>query len=362
MASVHGRAARAAGARVQGVLSSNVESSHRASVALGVDRAYADLDELLSDPDVDVVHICTPNATHAPYARAIIEAGKHVVCEKPLATTVEDATSLVDLVSRAGVVATVPFVYRYHPMVREARERIARGDSGRLFTFTGSYHQDWLLDPEDDDWRADSIVGGPSRAFADIGSHLCDLLEFVAGDRIARLAARTRTVFPRRGGREVTNEDAVALVAETVSGAIGTLSVSQLVAGRKNHLAIEIAGSEERVQFDQEEPDMLWLGRRAGDVLLRRDPAFLSPDSARLSVVPAGHPMGYQEAFAGFAADTYASVRGEHPDGVPTFVDGRRAAILTDAVLRSAASQTWIQTAEYSGVNQPVYSAAKEGM
>jgi predicted dehydrogenase len=344
MATVHSRAARAARAELRAGTSSTAERGRRAAADLGLDVAYPSLDDLLADPEVDVVHICTPNATHAELARAVLDAGKHVICEKPLATNVADAHDLVERAASAGRVATVPFVYRYHPMVREARDRVARGDTGALLGFTGSYLQDWLLDDADDDWRVDTGLGGPSRAFADIGSHLCDLLEFVTGDRIARLAATTRTVFRERAEhRDIRTEDLVGLVAETATGAIGTLTVSQVAPGRKNRLAIEIAGSRESLGFDQEDPELLWVGRRDGDLVLRRDARILSADAARLSTVPAGHPMGYQDAFNAFVDDTYALVLGEQRDGVPTFADGLRAAQLTDAVLRSAAERSWVE-------------------
>lgn len=343
MARVHSSAARTAGAALTAVATSSFDRAAAAAAALGVGRADVDAETLLAASDIDVVHICTPNATHAALALAAIEAGKHVVCEKPLATNVEDARALVLAAAEAGVVAAVPFVYRYHPMVREARARVASGEIGVLLSIDASYLQDWMLLPADDDWRADAATGGPSRAFADIGSHLCDLVEFVAGERIVRLAARTRRVFDRRGDRAVANEDVAAVVIETESGAIGTLLVSQMAPGRKNALVLELHGSAESLRFEQERPEELWVGDREGSRLLLRDPATASPDSARLQSVPAGHPMGYQDAFNGFVADVYAAIAGEAPDGLPTFADGLRAAVLTDAVLSSAASREWIE-------------------
>jgi len=343
MAEVHSRAARAARASLVGVSSSSPASAERAAARIGAPRAFASAADLLAADGVDVVHVCTPNTTHAPIALEVIEASRHVICEKPLATSVEDAERLVDAAERAGVTATVPFVYRYHPMVREARARVASGDLGTLLTIQGSYLQDWLLTESDDDWRVDSALGGPSRAFADIGSHLCDLVEFVTGDRIVRLAATSRTVFAERAHhRAIETEDSVALVVETATGAIGTVLVSQVAPGRKNRLAIEIAGSSESLSFDQEAPETLWLGRREGSQLLVRDAAVLRPDAARLSIVPSGHPMGYQDAFNAFVADSYAAARGETPEGLPTFADGLRAVQLTSAVLASAANGEWV--------------------
>ena len=343
MADVHSRAARSARAQLIGGASRTLESAQRAADAYGLGRAYASPAELFADDAVDVVHICTPNATHLEYALAAIDAGKNVICEKPLATSVADAELLAERAAAAGVTATVPFVYRYHPMVREARARVASGETGALLTIQGTYLQDWLLSDADDDWRVDEALGGPSRAFADIGSHLCDLVEFVTGDRIVRLAATKRTIHAERAtNRDISTEDAVALVVETASGAIGTLLVSQVAPGRKNSLTIEISGSAESIVFDQEQPESLWLGRRTGSGLLMREAGQLSPEAERLSVLPAGHPLGYQDAFNAFVADSYAAARGETPDGLPTFVDGVRAAQLTEAVLAAAREERWI--------------------
>ncbi|WP_243233288.1 Gfo/Idh/MocA family protein [Microbacterium sp. CIAB417] len=337
MARVHRDATRAAGGALIAVATTDPDGSVRASAALGAARAASDASELISSADIDIVHVCTPNASHVPLATEALRAGKHVVCEKPLATSAADARELVALADQAGRVAAVPFVYRYHPMVREARARVRSGELGDLLSLDCSYLQDWMLLPEDDDWRTRGALGGPSRAFADIGSHLCDLVEFVTGDRIAALTARTRTVFGERAGHPVDTEDIAALLVETASGAIGTLLVSQTAAGRKNALTIELHGSRETMRFAQERPEELWLGSRRESRMLLRDPGVSSSDSARLQRLPAGHPMGYQDAFDAFMADVHSAVAGGEPEGLPTFADGLRAAELTEAVLASAA-------------------------
>ncbi|MDN4614212.1 Gfo/Idh/MocA family oxidoreductase [Leifsonia sp. F6_8S_P_1B] len=342
MAEVHSRAIRAARAEVAGIVSSSAQRSADAAERLGATRAYDSLDQLLVDDAIDVVHVTSPNALHAEQAAAVLAAGKDVVCEKPLATTTADAEALVT--AAEGRVATVPFIYRFHPMAREARARFASGRAGSVLSINASYLQDWLLGAGDDNWRVDSKQGGRSRAFADIGSHLVDLVEFISGDRVSRVSATKRTVFAERAAHSsITTEDAVAVVVETVSGALGTLLVSQVAPGRKNRLWIEIAGSEESVAFDQEQPETLWVGRRAGSLLIPRDADQLSADAARLCVVPSGHPQGYQDAFNAFIADSYAAIAGESPEGLPRFTDGLRAVRITDAVLDSAEAGTWIE-------------------
>jgi predicted dehydrogenase len=273
---------------------------------------------------------------------AVHAYGKDVVCEKPIATSIPDAERIV--AAAQGRTATVPFVYRFHPLVREARARFASGEAGRVLSVNASYLQDWLLGSGDDNWRVDAEQGGRSRAFADIGSHLVDLVEFVSGDRVSRVVATKRTVFAERAAHAgITTEDAVAVVIETRSGALGTLLVSQVAPGRKNRLWLEIAGSAESVAFDQEQPETLWIGRRKGSLTIPRDADQLSEDAARLCVLPSGHPQGYQDAFNAFVADSYAAVAGENPDGLPRFADGLRAVRVTDAVIDSAESGTWIE-------------------
>jgi predicted dehydrogenase len=254
----------------------------------------------------------------------------------------------------------VPFVYRYYPTVREARELVRAGATGPLQLVHGSYLQDWLLRPEDDNWRVDSDRGGPSRAFADIGSHWCDLAEFISGHRIARLSARTftavrervrhdsRKAFAAASGdgelRPVTTEDGAVVQFETDQGAMGSAVISQVSAGRKNRLWIELDGAEAALAFDQEQPEELWYGQRERLTVVRRDPEALSPEAARFAVLPPGHPQGYADCFDAFVADFYDAVRtGTPPEGMPQFADGVRAANVTEAVLASALAQAWIE-------------------
>jgi predicted dehydrogenase len=357
---VHARSARLAGARLAGVATSSPERSRAAAERLRAKRAFATPEELATADEIDVVHICTPNNLHAPLAELALAHGKHVVCEKPLAIGADAAERLSAAADAAGRLATVPFVYRFHPLVREARARIGGGSLGPVRLIHGGYLQDWLASAEDDNWRVDSELGGPSRAFADIGSHWCDLVEFLTGDRIAALCAQAATVHRERadrgsarafeqsgagGGqrRAVGTEDAVTALFRTRGGAQGTLIVSQVSPGRKNHLHVEVACAEASVRFEQERPEPLWIGRRGGGETVWRDAPSLAPDAARLRLAPAGHVQGYLDCFDLFVADSYAAIRGAEVEGLPTFGDGARSARIVDGVLASIATGDWVE-------------------
>lgn len=346
MADVHSRAIRATRGNLVGIVGSGSERTAAAVAQFAPERAVADLDALVTADDIEVIHVCTPNHLHESQSLAALKAGKHVVCEKPLATSAVAAAGMVAAAAEHGRVATVPFVYRFHPMVREARERVRRGDLGRLYLAHGSYLQDWLLLPSDDNWRVDPLVGGPSRAFGDIGSHWCDLLEFVTGDRIAKVSAQTSRTVPERSGRAVVTEDIVTLQFVTTGGIVGTAVISQVSPGRKNRLLLEVSGAGGTVAFDQEQPELLWNGRRKESALLVRDPETLSAPAARYVRVPAGHPQGYQDCFNAFVADTAAAIAGDEPDGLPTFSDGLRAARMAEAVLASVQAGTWVEVVQ----------------
>ena len=354
---VHARAARRAGARVGAVGASTPERSAEAAAKLGAQRTLDGLEQLAAD-DIDIVHVCTPTMAHEVYVRAALDAGKHVICEKPLAAEASVAETLTELAKTAGAVATVPFVYRFHPLVREARHRVSSGGAGVVHLIHGSYLQDWLSRPTDWSWRIDPAAGGASRAFADIGSHWFDLVEFVSGHRVARLAAQFGVAFAQRYAAEnvtafdgthgatpteVRTEDTATVLFETDRGAHGSAVISQVSNGRKNRLWFEIDGTDEALVFDQEQPDRIWLGRREMSVDLRRDPAVLSPAAARLNILPAGHPQGWGDCFDLFVADTYQTISGDRPDGLPTFSDGLRSARLVDAVLESVEQRQWVE-------------------
>jgi predicted dehydrogenase len=354
---VHRRAAVLAGATVVGVLASSPERSRLVAESWGVEHAYADIDEVAAG-DAEIVHICTPNASHVPYAVALMEAGKHVLCEKPLGVGLADAQQAYEVAERTGVVNTMPLTYRFHPMAREMRARVQSEEFGAVNLIHGSYLQDWLLDPRATSWRVDPKEGGPSRAFGDIGSHWCDLVEWVTGDRIAELVATTSITIKQRPAEtaatfsaarsdaplvDVHTEDSALIMFRTARDVAGSAVISQLSAGRKNRLWVEVDGMQASAVFDQEQPEQLWIGAADGAHVLFRDPTQGSAEQRRLSQLPAGHPQGYAQCFEAYVADSYAAVDGAAPDGLPTFADGLRAAVICDAMLRSAATREWVR-------------------
>lgn len=371
---VHVRSARLAGAQVVGVVASSPERSAEAAKSLEVPRTFASGIEAARDKDVDVIHICTPNSLHMEVAKAALEAGKHVVCEKPLATSLQDARMLTDLARSKGLIGTVPFINRYHPMVREARSRVQSDETetpcdpssasggiprgtGKLYLIQGSYLQDWLMQAGDTNWRVDAAAGGKSRAFADIGSHLCDVLEWITGERFSSLiatlgtpiaersAAASRVAFQASGEvketKAVTTEDVACLILRTERGTLASLTISQVSAGRKNRLWFELDGAQQSVIFDLENPEQLWIGRRDGMTLLVRDPSQGSAEQRRLAWLPGGHAQGWGDCFEAFVRDTYAAIRGESHIGLPTFAAGARSMSIVEAVLRSSANNQW---------------------
>lgn len=351
MGGVHARATARSGAHLVAVAAGAIEEAVHAARRWGADRAAESAEDILTADDIDVVHICTPNHLHAAQAELALKAGKHVVCEKPLATTTADAQRLVELAEERGVVAAVPFVYRFYGSVREARARVGRGDAGALLLVHGSYLQDWLAGEADTNWRVDPRLGGTSRAFGDIGIHWCDLVEFITGQRIRAVMASLATPVAARGGRgsedtePVVTEDIAALLFTLDSGAVGSVVVSQVSLGRKNRLWLSIDGEDAAYVFDHERPETLWVGGREHNALVPRGTGEQSAEASVYDRTPAGHPQGYQDCFDAFVADVHSAICGSTPDGLPSFEDGLRSALLVEAVLASARTGQWVEVA-----------------
>ena len=328
--------------------------------------------ELLARDDVQAVHNCTPNDLHFAVNRACLEAGKHVLSEKPLTMTSAESGELVRLARERGLVTAVNFNYRGYPLVQQARAMAAGGALGDLFLVHGHYLQDWLLLDTDYNWRLESGVSGASRAVADIGSHWFDLAQFVTGRKIVAVFAHLfrahdtrkkprRAVETYKGKEEgapqeydevtIDTEDGGLVLVEFEGGLRGSLTVSQVSAGRKNRQWIEVDGSRSALAWDQEEPNQLWVGHRdrANEVLMK-DPSLLDPAAKGYAHYPGGHPEGYPEGprnlFGNFYRYIAAGGRpGADPADFPTFADGDAEVRIVEAVLESHARQAWVHVA-----------------
>lgn len=362
----HVDAVRRAGyADVTLIADRNVERLAARAQDLAVPRWTTDIDAVLADRSIDVVHVCTPNMTHPGLAEAALAAGKHVVVEKPLATDALSARRLASLALEGGRHAMVPFTYRGYPMVRRARELMESGDLGELRLVHGHYLQDWLAHESDYDWRVEPTSGGTSRAVADIGSHWFDTVEFVAGRRVEAVFANLATLIPFRwrpvrstvafapsvgpGERvAVETEDAATLLVRFTEGAVGACIISQVSLGHKNDLAVELGGSLRSLAWHQEDPESLWLGTRTGTERIVRGPSTTSGPG--IPSLPAGHPEGWGEALRDLFRSFYASVAsGAEPASqgqvapYPTFLDGARAVTFVEAALQSSRTSHWVK-------------------
>jgi predicted dehydrogenase len=364
---VHVEALRRLGRPVVGVLGSSPEKSRVAAAALQLPKAYADFGELLRDPDVQVVHLTSPNRYHFEQCRQAIAAGKHVVCEKPLAMNARETAELADLARRAPVVTAVSYNVRFYPLCLEARQRVADGRLGAIHHVTGSYMQDWLLHETDFNWRVLAEESGELRAVADIGTHWLDLVTSITGLEVERVCADLRTVLPVRrrpkGSVEtfqsklgtahetepvpITTEDYGSVLLRFRGGARGCLTVSQVAAGRKNCIRYEIAGSRAALAWDSERPNELWIGHRdEANELLLRDPALLHANVRRFANYPGGHNEGFPDTFKQLFRAIYEYIDAgnfQAPRPFPTFDDGHREVVLCDAILQSHREQRWVE-------------------
>ena len=340
---------------------------------LGIPRGYGDWRELIRDPQVQVVHICSPNTLHFVMAKEALEAGKHVVCEKPLAVSVDEAHKLVELAHRYRRINTVHFSLRYYPLMQHLRALMAYGELGDLFAVHGSYLQDWMLHSTDYNWRLEESQGGALRAVADIGSHWLDLVEHVTGSRIQAVLADFQTFHKIRKkppGREVARfadrraqapsytdvpihtEDYASVLLRFSDDARGTVTISQVSAGRKNRLSFQVDGSRAAAFWDSEVPNQLWLGRRDhNNEVVIKDPSLVDVSAAHTIGYPGGHAEGYPDTFKQMFKAVYKYLECGDLSVTPTFPtfrDGLRSLQICDSILQSNLSGAWTAVAEQS--------------
>ena len=362
----HVEALRRIGVNVIGVVGSTPERAEARARAANLPRVYESLEALLADPAVDVVHVASPNHAHAEQVRAVLAAGKHIVCEKPLALTTEETADLLLRAETSGRVHAVCYNIRFYPLCHQMRAMVASGAIGEPRLVSGSYLQDWLLLPTDWNWRLEPEKAGALRAIADIGSHWFDLARFVMGRRVVQVMADLYTLVPVRrhppGPVEtfastssdqdlieepMTSDDGAGILLRFDDDAKGVLTVSQVSAGRKNSVSIEVAGSESAIAWSSEDSDRLWIGHRGrANEILHRDPALVDPDVRSVIAYPGGHAEGYPDTFRALFAKVYADVEQGAPSpepAYPTFADGHDALCVLEAVQRSDAEARWVK-------------------
>lgn len=360
----HAEALRRIGVEVGGVVGSSPERTARKAEEAGLPHRHQSVEELLADPAIDVVHIASPNHLHVDQALAALEAGKHVVCEKPLGVTSAETEHVLSAAERSGRVHAVCLNVRFYPLCHQMRAMVAAGDIGTPRLVSGSYLQDWMLLPTDWNWRIDPAEGGALRAVADIGSHWLDLAQFVTGRRVAEVFADLHTFLPVRQRptgpvetfqaagdddtveERITTDDAATILLRFDDGGRGALTVSQVSAGRKNAISIEVDGADAALSWFSENPDEVWIGHRGRpNEILHRDGALLAPEVAGMLAVPAGHVEGFPDAFRNLFAAVYADIERGGPapqPAYPTFADGHDITLVTEAVAASAREQRWV--------------------
>jgi predicted dehydrogenase len=367
---VHLEALRRLGIEVAGVAGSGAERTAEKARQLGISRSYGSADELIEDPSVNVVHITSPNHLHFPHAKAALLAGKHVICEKPLAMDSRESGELVRLAKEKKLVNVVNFNLRYYPLSFQARDIVRRGDLGQVYIVQGSYLQDWLLLPTDWNWRLEPGLGGNMRAVSDIGSHWIDLTSFITGLQVEAVFADFQTFLITRKKpkgpvetftgklqaksdyieQPIHTEDYASVLLRYSSGARGVMTVSQVSAGRKNRTYYEIDGAQSAIAWEGERPNELWIGHRdRPNELLLKDPALLSPEAREIASYPGGHNEGFPDTFKQLYRTVYSYLdRGDFDaqPTFPTFEDGHKSLRIGEAIWNSSRENRWVDVNE----------------
>ena len=363
----HLEALRRNNLNVVGLAEATTELAAEKADLLGIKKAYDSFEAMLADPDIHVVHIATPNYLHYPHAKATLEAGKHVVCEKPLSMNSQESADLVRVAKGAGLVNVINFNIRFYPMVQQARQMVRNGEIGDVFILQGSYLQDWLLLETDWNWRLEPELGGTLRAIGDIGSHWLDLLTFITGLKVKEVFADFKTFHPVRKkplkpletftgkiltpedyeDKPIFTEDYASVLLHYENDVRGILTVSQVSSGRKNRISFEINGSNSSLVWNGERPNELWIGHRTEpNQVLMKDPSLLSPEALATASYPGGHNEGFPDTFKQLYNKVYNYIlAGDYtaePD-FPTFADGHYEQVLCEAIERSSQEGKWIE-------------------
>ena len=345
----------------------NPEVAKKSADMLGVDTYYTDYKDLLKDQSIQSVHVCTPNFLHFSMVRDALNAGKHVLCEKPLSTSTKEAKELVELAEKKRVANAVNFNLRFYPLMRHVRMMVKNGEIGQIYSIHGSYLQDWLYYDTDYNWRLEPSMSGESRAVADVGSHWMDLIEHISGTGIVEVFADFETIHKKRkkpskpietySGKllkpedyidvPINTEDYASVLFKFSNGARGVLTVSQVSAGRKNRLYFELDGSKKAVAFDSESPNQLWIGNRdKPNELLLKDPSLVHPEARAIISYPGGHNEGFPDTFKQLFKEFYSGILEGKVGGdssYATFKDGLRELQLCDRIIESSKKSAWVK-------------------
>ncbi|MEW6650883.1 MAG: Gfo/Idh/MocA family oxidoreductase [Chloroflexota bacterium] len=363
----HVEALRRNGIHVLGLAENTPEKAAQKAAEMGIPRQYGSLEEMLADEDINVVHLATPNYLHFPHAKAAMLAGKHVICEKPLAMNTQESTELVRLAKETGRVNAVNFNIRMYPLVQQARSLVQSGALGDVFILHGSYLQDWLLLPTDWNWRLEPALGGTLRAVGDIGSHWLDLITYVTGLRVVEVFADFKTFHPLRKkpakpvetytgkmlqpsdyvDQPIFTEDYATVILHFENDVRGVLTVGQVCSGRKNRLFFEVNASRSSLAWDSERPNEMWIGHRSQpNQILMKDPSLLSEEARAVTSYPGGHNEGFPDTFKQLYNKIYSYILAgdylKQPD-FPTFADGHYEMQLCEAIERSAKEKGWVK-------------------
>ncbi len=370
MGRTHIQMLRRMSVEVHGVAGIDEKEARSAAEEMSIPRWYSNYEEALADAEVKVVHLCTPNHLHFQNAKDAMLAGKHVVCEKPLALNTDEARELAELAIKTNLVTAVNYNLRFYPIHQEARARIKAGDLGSTYLIHGVYLQDWLYLKTDWNWRLEPDQGGDLRVVADIGTHWMDLVTYLTGLKVKSVMADFAIIHPTRlkpaqaietysgkieknlAGKEVPikTEDVAMILFRFDNGALGNVVLSQVSAGRKNYFAWEISGSKCSMRWDQENPNELWIGMRDHpNQILLKDPSLFHDEARALTGFPGGHAEGYPDTFLMGLKQVYAVIQtGKKPENghFATFEDGYNEMVLCSAIQKSAREKRWIDLDE----------------
>ena len=351
---------------VTALCEATIELAKDKAAQLGIERACT-FDQLLAMEDIVSVHICTPNFLHFPQSKAALLAGKHVICEKPLAKDLKEAEELVSIAKKSGLVNAVHFNLRYYPLVRQLRTMREKGDLGEIYAVLGSYLQDWLFYETDYNWRLEPDKSGDSRAIADIGSHLMDIIEYITGLKTTEVLADFNTIHKTRkkplkpvetySGKmlqpedyadvPINTEDHATVLLRFNNGNRGSITVSQVAAGRKNQLKLEVSGSKKSFAWNSEAPNEVWLGNRDKyNESLMRDPSLAYAEARAIMTFPGGHNEGFPDTSKQLFKEVYQAIAtGSQPEqpSYPSFADGYRELLICEKILESNKKQAWVK-------------------